>query len=118
MQIAIGSRYHLNYVLCINNQGYEASLTLGAIYKVLRNDSDQTSFRVIDNEGEDYLYDSSRFKPVKLDELSPKAVETVTVHLDPLLKGILHAEALAAQTSVSALVREWIGERLDLPISQ
>jgi hypothetical protein len=27
----------------------------------------------------------------------------------------LHAEAIMAQKSISALVREWIDERLDLP---
>jgi hypothetical protein len=37
------------------------------------------------------------------------------VHLDPYLKGVLHAEAIAAKKSISALLREWIDERLDLP---
>lgn len=103
------------YVRCINNRGYDASLTMGAIYKVLPDDTDQTSWRVIDNEGEDYLYDTSRFELVDVAHAHHHATESVTVHLAPLLKGILRAEALAAQQSVSALVRSWIDERLDLP---
>jgi hypothetical protein len=43
------------------------------------------------------------------------ADESVTVHLPTYVKGILHAEAIAAHKSVSALLREWIDERLDLP---
>lgn len=106
----------MSYVRCINNRGYEASLTAGAIYKVLPNESDPVSLRVIDNEGEDYLYDISRFEPVEYDGKVFEASEAVTVHLDPVLKGILRAEALAAQKPVSALLRDWIGERLDLPV--
>jgi hypothetical protein len=34
--------------------------------------------------------------------------------LDPRTKAILHAEALAAHTSMGALVRQWIEERLEL----
>jgi hypothetical protein len=104
------------YIRCINNHGYEASLTVGAIYKTLPDSSDRSSLRVIDNDGEDYLYDKGRFEPIELDDTQMNATETVTVHLDPTLKGILRAEALAAQKSVSALLREWIDERLDLPV--
>jgi len=105
----------MNYVRCINNQGYEASLTEDAIYKSLLDNTDRTSLRVIDNEGEDYLYDDSRFESVNYAQIHNSAADAVTVYLDPLIKAILQAEALAAQTSVSALLRGWIDERLDLP---
>jgi hypothetical protein len=104
----------MKYVRCINNLGYEASLTQGMVYKVLP-DTDKTALRVIDNEGEDYLYESARFEPVVY-RSTPESKENMTIRLDPLLKDILHAEALAAQKSISALVREWIDERLDLPV--
>lgn len=106
----------MSYVRCINNRGYEASLTRGAIYKVLPDNSDRMSLRVIDNDGEDYLYDTNRFESVEYNDAQINATEAITVHLDPVLKGILRAEALAAQKSVSALLREWIDERLDLPV--
>lgn len=116
------------YVRCVNNQAYIAykgqplpdynlvSLTPGQIYKVAppaEHDSDM--LRVIDNEGEDYLYPADYFEPVESTN-APKAIDRqLTVHLDEIMKGILHAEALAEQKSVSALLREWIDERLDLP---
>ncbi|MCB0110209.1 MAG: hypothetical protein KDE53_30020 [Caldilineaceae bacterium] len=106
----------MTYVRCINNRGYEASLTDGAIYKVLPTESDPASLRIIDNEGEDYLYDIGRFEVVAYQDDLFDASEVVTIHLDPLLKGIVRAEALAAQKSVSALLRQWIDERLDLPV--
>jgi hypothetical protein len=36
------------------------------------------------------------------------------MHLDSRTKAILRAEALAAHTSMGALVRQWIEERLEL----
>ena len=104
----------ISYVRCLNNQGYEASLIIGKVYKTLPT-SERDTLRVIDNEGEDYLYDIGRFEPLILDE--QRIPESLTVHLDNITKGILHAEALAAQKSISALLREWIDERLDLPMS-
>lgn len=68
------------YVRCINNRGYEASLTAGAIYKILPNESDKASLRVIDNEGEDYLYDIGRFEAVEYQGGLIDASEAVTIH--------------------------------------
>lgn len=105
----------MHYVRCINNDGYQASLTLGAIYKMLPSGSDVVTLRVIDNEGEDYLYDASRFEPVEMH--GHDAIDdTITIHLNRRVKGILRAEALASQKAISALLREWIDERLDLPV--
>jgi hypothetical protein len=101
------------YVRCLDNTGYEVSLTLGKVYKTLPDSSDSVSIRIIDNEGEDYLYDAKRFEPFLFN--SEMAEATITVHVPLYLKGVLHAEALAAHKSVSALVREWLDERLDLP---
>lgn len=103
----------MSYVRCIDNTGYEVSLTVGQVYKTLPDASDKASLRVIDNEGEDYLYDKRRFEQVEF--AGEVSESTITVHLPLYLKGILHAEALAAHKSVSALVREWLDERLDLP---
>lgn len=51
------------YALCINNEGYEASLELRKLYQVLppeKNDP-QDWLRVVDESGEDYLYSGERF---------------------------------------------------------
>ncbi|MEW5719345.1 MAG: hypothetical protein AB1817_12000 [Chloroflexota bacterium] len=73
--------------------------------------------RVIDNDGEDYLYDSSYFESVDLRVANKQelGLSALTIHLPPVVKSILQAEALADHKSASALVRAWIDERLDLP---
>ena len=121
----------MNYVRCVNNKAYvrmpdEAvhspltDLTLGAVFKVLPTpppERDAGLLRIIDNSGEDYLYPASYFQ--SLDE-SPLPADwesgytALTIHLDPRTKAILRAEALASHTSMSALVRQWIEERLEL----
>ncbi|MBM3129328.1 MAG: hypothetical protein FJ009_11980 [Chloroflexi bacterium] len=108
------------YLRCIKNKGYAASLEIGKIYKTLPTtalERRNRQVRVIDNEGEDYLYDREYFEPVevKLAREYKPGLSTLTIHLPPLLKSILQAEALANRKSASALVREWIDERLDLP---
>ena len=61
------------FVVCINNIDYPASLELHKIYRVLI-DEDATmegDIRIIDESGEDYLYPSSYFVPIQV----PQTVE-------------------------------------------
>ncbi len=61
------------FVVCINNDDYPASLELHKIYRVVP-DEDAVAdgdIRVIDESGEDYLYPASYFAPIKV----PTAVE-------------------------------------------
>jgi hypothetical protein len=61
------------FVVCIKNIDYPASLELHKIYRVLI-DEDATSegdIRIIDESGEDYLYPSSYFVPIQV----PQTVE-------------------------------------------
>jgi hypothetical protein len=111
----------MKYVRCINNEGYLVSLRLGAIYRVLPPEpNDGDLLRIADEtSGEPgsaggYLFAATRFEPVDLAELDADATSTVTVHLSPTLRAVLRAEALAAEKSVSALMRAWIDEHLDL----
>lgn len=50
--------------ICINNEGYEVSLTKGKKYIVLPDEeaNKHNLIRVIDDTGEDYLYNATRFK--------------------------------------------------------
>ena len=120
-----------NYVRCINNKAYlhhkgqppvddVTDLTIGHIYKVLpptANEQALGHIRVIDDTGEDYLFPASYFEPVVLDkEALATTDDTITVHVSPLIKAILRAEALAAHKPMSALIRAWLDERLDLPV--
>ena len=61
------------FAVCIRNEGYEASVELHKIYRVLpdleaKQDGD---LRVIDESGEDYLYPAEWFVPIEV----PAAVE-------------------------------------------
>ena len=55
-------------VVCIDNQGNEASLEQWKIYQALPDKGAEKhgEIRIIDEEGEDYLYPSSCFSPVFL----------------------------------------------------
>ena len=57
------------FVVCIDNQGNEASLELWKIYQSLPDEEaeNHNEIRVIDEEGEDYLYPAECFSPVFLD---------------------------------------------------
>ena len=56
-------------VVCIDNEGNEASLEEWKIYQALpaREAEKHSEIRVIDEEGEDYLYPSDCFSPVFLE---------------------------------------------------
>ena len=108
----------MNYVRCINNQGNEASLDVGTIYRALQTtavEKESGMSRIIDNEGEDYLYPDHWFEALPLQELVSKMSEPLTIHLNGVLKIAIRDLANAKGLSMSALVREWINERLDLP---
>jgi hypothetical protein len=62
--------------VCIDNDGYEVSLHLGKIYRVLKPRANEFSneLRVVDEDGEDYLYPARRFMKV---DLPPKARRAV-----------------------------------------
>lgn len=61
--------------LCLNNEGYTASLEVGKVYRVVVDDKAAVHgyIRVIDESGEDYAYTVSRFHLIQL----PIAVEKV-----------------------------------------
>jgi hypothetical protein len=56
------------FLLCIGNKGYEASLEVRKLYQTLPDkDAERHSqVRIIDESGEDYLYPSRFFAPVRL----------------------------------------------------
>ena len=67
--------HHL--VICIKNEGYQASLETRKIYEII-SDIDAKKHklvRVIDESGEDYLYPENFFIPVSL----PKEIEDAVI---------------------------------------
>lgn len=63
-------------VICLDNTGYEASLERWKIYVALsdKNAERLGQIRVIDESGEDYLYEKSAFKEVSLPQSVRRAV--------------------------------------------
>ena len=63
------------YVVCINNQGYPASLELRKLYQVLPDPEAEAHqmMRVVDESGEDYLFPADMFAPVRLPKVAMDA---------------------------------------------
>ena len=64
------------FVICVKNGGYPASLELRKLYQVLPDSSAEARrlLRVIDESGEDYLYPESFFIAVQLEAPARRAV--------------------------------------------
>lgn len=62
-----------HFAVCLNNEGYEASLEKGKIYRIISDEAAEINelIRVIDESGEDYAFANHRFYPIEL----PKPVE-------------------------------------------
>ena len=117
------------YVRCINNRQFLEhpsikndteifDLIVGHVYKVVPDSLEAARgyLRIVDESGEDYTFPATYFEPVEARLSNGKELDAqITIHLSEMDKAILRAEALAAQKSMSALIREWIDERLDLP---
>ncbi|HQY91848.1 ribbon-helix-helix protein, CopG family [Caldilinea sp.] len=100
-------------VKCIAESGDALTVTPGQYYRVLPDKAEEHGMlRVIDNTGEDYLYAASSFENV--DDLNRLQAELL-VRLDAPTKATILQIANQRGVSMSALVREWIEERVDLP---
>jgi hypothetical protein len=56
------------FLLCVDNEGYKASLELRKLYENIPDKEAERSgqVRIIDESGEDYLYPADFFAPVRL----------------------------------------------------
>ena len=56
------------FVVCLNNSGFPASLEVGKLYQIVPDQEAEKigGLRVIDEDGEDYLYDAKMFFPLQL----------------------------------------------------
>lgn len=66
------------FAVCIRNSGYEASLELHKIYRVVPDEDGAADgdLRIVDESGEDYLYPASSFEPIDV----PAAVRKSLLH--------------------------------------
>ena len=63
------------FVICVNNDGYPASLELRKVYRVVPDeDAGARGFvRIVDESGEDYLYPQDRFVPIEVPQSAQRA---------------------------------------------
>jgi len=68
------------FVICVTNDSYPASLELWKVYRVVPDDhaANHDLIRVIGESGEDYLYSESWFVPIKLPRVVEKAMLAAT----------------------------------------
>ncbi len=66
----------VHFVICINNQGYEASLERMKVYQKIGDEEagGDHLIRVIDESGEDYLYPDEFFTAIQLPETALDAI--------------------------------------------
>jgi len=71
------SKHNLpEFVVCINNSDYPASLELHKIYRLLvdKDALEEGDIRIIDESGEDYLFPSSYFVPIQVSQTVEKSL--------------------------------------------
>jgi hypothetical protein len=69
------------FAICLNNKGYKASLEVGKLYRVIRDQQaeDHGLVRVVDETGEDYAFAANRFASMDV----PPAVQKVLLSIRP-----------------------------------
>jgi len=67
------------FVVCVENEGYSASLELRKIYQMLPDPdaAQHKQLRVIDESGDDYLYPAGLFREIELSPAVRKAVSAL-----------------------------------------
>lgn len=58
----------IQFVVCLKNEGYLASLEVGKLYQTIPDKEAEKigGLRVVDEDGEDYLYDAEMFCPLQV----------------------------------------------------
>ena len=70
---------NIHFAVCINNEGYEASLELGKLYQVIPDEEANANdlIRVVDESGEDYAFAATRFHALEVPPVVQKALLSV-----------------------------------------
>ena len=66
----------VHFAVCLNNEGYRASLEVGKLYRVIPDEEAEANdlIRVVDESGEDYAFSAERFRTVELPSDVEKAL--------------------------------------------
>ncbi|MGH9882044.1 MAG: hypothetical protein ACRD6N_11465 [Pyrinomonadaceae bacterium] len=68
------------FVVCLNNKGYKASLEMGKLYRFIPDAEAEAEglIRVVDESGEDYAFEADRFYILSLPPVVEKALLTAS----------------------------------------
>jgi hypothetical protein len=66
----------VHFVVCLDNEGYPASLEVGKLYRYIPDSEAQAEglLRVIDESGEDYAFEAKRFHEIAVPPVVEKAL--------------------------------------------
>lgn len=64
------------YVICLSNAGYAASLEMRKLYELIPDAKAEAMhcIRIVDEDGEDYIYPESLFMPLEVSETVSRAL--------------------------------------------
>ena len=74
------SKARARFAVCVKNKGYEASLEIGKLYRVIPDEKAERHgyLRIVDESGEDYGYAATRFVAIDV----PRPLERVLLKAD------------------------------------
>ena len=78
------------FALCLDNSGNEASLILGKVYRIVRDAraAKDDLVRIIDESGEDYLFDSSQFALVEFPQAVRRKILALQKPANPAMQRV------------------------------
>ena len=67
------------FVVCLSNENFAASLEVGKLYQVVPDKASEKlgGLRVIDEDGEDYLYDADMFCPLQVPPIVAQTLSSI-----------------------------------------
>ena len=67
------------FVVCLSNENFAASLEVGKLYQVVPDKAAEKlgGLRVIDEDGEDYLYDADMFCPLQVPPIVAQTLSSI-----------------------------------------
>jgi len=68
------------FVVCLKNQGFLASLEIGKLYQSIPDEEAERlgGLRVVDEDGEDYLYDADMFCPLQVPPIVAQTLMSIS----------------------------------------
>src|ERR1051326_2574485 len=77
-KIVMKKKVAVHFVVCLDNEGYPASLEVGKLYRLIPDVEAEAEglLRVIDESGEDYVFEAKRFHEITVPPIVEKVLLT------------------------------------------